>query len=474
VSDIVEILRRELGDKTILSRAEVALRATSYWDNSPMKAKALIRPRTTQDVSAALKICHHHNQPVITQGGNTSCVQGTQSGDNDIILSLERMNKIVDIDPLANTATLEAGVILENAQNAVHAKGLFLPLDLGARGSCTIGGNMATNAGGINVLRYGMARAIVLGLEAVLADGTIISSMNKMLKNNAGYDLKQLFIGSEGTLGIITQVVIRLMPLSTTKNTALVALPDFAAVSRLLTHLKSTLGTNLSAFEVMWGEYFHDVTRDPEGQKNEGHHTTKHHATKHRAPMDRTHPFYVLYECDGNDPARDDARFMEVIEAAFADDYILDAVIPKSDAERQALWAIRDDFDAILQPKPVYLYDVSLPISAMESYVRDVNNALRELLPQSKSYVFGHIGDGNLHLFVHPHSQDPQARHLSDRALYEPLKTYHGSVSAEHGIGVEKKAWLGQSRSAAEISLMKLLKTSLDPKKILNAGIVID
>ncbi|HFB55305.1 MAG TPA: FAD-binding oxidoreductase, partial [Hellea balneolensis] len=212
MTDIVDILRHELGDEAILSRAEVALRATSYWDNAPMKAKALIRPRTTQDVSTTLKICHAHNQPVITQGGNTSCVQGTQSRHDDIILSLERMNKIVDIDPLANTATFQAGVILENAQNAVQAKGLFLPLDLGARGSCTIGGNMATNAGGINVLRYGMARSIVLGLEAVLADGTIISSLNKMLKNNAGYDLKHLFIGSEGTLGVITHVIIRLMP----------------------------------------------------------------------------------------------------------------------------------------------------------------------------------------------------------------------------------------------------------------------
>ncbi|MCF6220632.1 MAG: FAD-binding oxidoreductase [Robiginitomaculum sp.] len=456
--NIVNSLKAELGEGAILSRSDVAKRAVSYWDNSPMQAKVLLRPKSTQEVSKILQICHAHRQSVVTHGGNTTCVQGTHSTENDIILSLERMNGITEIDTVAGTATLQAGAVLEVVQNAVKEKGLFLPLDLGARGSCTIGGNLATNAGGVNVLRYGMARSMVLGLEAVLPDGTIISSMDKMLKNNAGYDLKQLFIGSEGTLGIITNTIVKLMPCSTTTNTAFVALPDFKSVSQLLTYLKKNIGSNLSAFEVMWGSYYAAVTK-PGG---------------HRAPLDRTYPFYALFECDGSDPARDDERFLEVVETAFSDGLILDAVIPKSENERQSLWDIRDDFEDILQPKPVYLYDVSLSISSMEDYVKKVKYQLARLLPQSKVYVLGHVGDGNLHFFVQAGTEAGNSRHLSDLAIYEPLREYKGSISAEHGIGLEKKQWLSQTRSSAEIALMRLLKNTLDPYKILNPGIVVD
>ncbi len=456
--NIVNSLKAELGEGAILSKDDVAKRAVSYWDNSPMQAKALLRPKSTQEVSKILQICHAHRQPVVTHGGNTTCVQGTHSTKNDIIISLERMNGITEIDTVAGTATLQAGAVLEAVQNAVKEKGLFLPLDLGARGSCTIGGNLATNAGGVNVLRYGMARSMVLGLEAVLPDGTIISSMDKMLKNNAGYDLKQLFIGSEGTLGIITNTIVKLMPCSTTTNTAFVALPDFKSVSQLLAHLKTNIGSNLSAFEVMWGSYYAAVTK-PGG---------------HRAPLDRTYPFYALFECDGSDPVRDDERFWEVVETAFSDGLILDAVIPKSENERQSLWDIRDDFEDILQSKPVYLYDVSLSISSMEDYVKKVKYQLARLLPQSKVYVLGHVGDGNLHFFVQAGTEADNSRHLSDRAIYEPLREYKGSISAEHGIGLEKKQWLSQTRSSAEIALMRLLKNTLDPYKILNPGIVVD
>ena len=456
--DIINTLKAELGEGAVISSAETANRAVSYWDNAPMQAKALLRPKSTQEVSKILEICHAQHQSVVTHGGNTTCVQGTHSTKDDIIISLERMNGITEIDQVAGTATLQAGAVLETIQNAVKDEGLFLPLDLGARGSCTIGGNLATNAGGVNVLRYGMARSMVLGLEAVLPDGTIISSMDKMLKNNAGYDLKQLFIGSEGTLGIITNAIVKLMPRATTTNTALVALSDFNSVSNLLTYLKATIGSNLSAFEVMWGAYYSAVTQ-PDG---------------HRAPLDRTYPFYVLLECDGNDPIRDNERFMEVVETAFSNGLILDAVVPKSENERQGIWAIRDDFEEILHPKPVYLYDVSLPISSMEDYVEKVKLQLRQVLPQSKVYVLGHVGDGNLHFFVQPGSQEKNSRHLSDCAIYEPLKKYRGSISAEHGIGLEKKEWLSQTRSASEIALMKLLKSTLDPHRILNAGIVID
>lgn len=464
MSDIVKILEQKLGAGAVMSGKDAAQRAVSFWDNSPVTAKALVRPRTTEEVSAILKLCSANGQSIVTHGGNTTCVQGTTSSADNIIISLERMNKIIEIDPIGSTATLEAGVVLETAQNAVQEQNLFLPLDLGARGSCTIGGNLATNAGGVNVLRYGMARNMVLGLEAVLADGTIISSMNKMLKNNAGYDLKQLFIGTEGTLGIITRAVVRLIPLPTTKNSALIALSNFTAVYKLLVHMKENIGTNLSAFEVMWGDYVRAVT-GPGG---------------HRAPLDRQHPFYVLLECDGSDPERDDDRFIGVIEEAFESKLILDAVIPKSGSERQELWAIRDDFEPIMQGISMFfLYDVSFPILSMEKYVLDVKKKVEELLPGAAFYAFGHVGDGNLHFSVQPNMESEnqnkqELKHLSDRAIYEPLATYEGSISAEHGIGFEKKAWLHKSRNKAEISLMKLLKQNIDPKNILNPGMVFD
>ena len=458
MSDLVDLLKSELGEAAVLTGDDVSARATSYWDASPMKAKAIVRPSSAAEVSAVLKQCYDRGQSVVTHGGLTGCVQGAQSDGGDIVISMERMNRIEDIDTVAHTLTVQAGAVLETVQKDVAAQGMFLPLDLGARGSCTIGGNVATNAGGINVIRYGMARALVLGLEAVLPDGTVLSSMNKMLKNNAGFDLKQLFIGTEGALGIVTRVVLRLEPQATTRNTALAALPNFAAIPALLNHLKSTVGASLSAFEAMWGNYFAGVTE--EGW--------------HKAPMSRDHSHYILFECDGSDPARDNDRFMEVVEQAFEKGIIEDAVIPKSEAERAALWAIRDDFEAIVSVKPVYLYDVSLPITSMEAYVADVEALLAKLLPTASIYTLGHIGDGNLHFFVQAHTDNPEARELSDRAIYEPLANYQGSVSAEHGIGLEKKEWLSQSRSDAEIAVMRQLKNTFDPKHLLNAGVVVD
>ena len=458
MTDLIAELTEKLGAGAIVTGADVSARATSYWDPSPMAAKVILRPTTTDEVSAILKLCNEHGQKVVTHGGLTGCVQGTSSGDDTVVLSMERMTAVEDIDTMSHTLTVQAGAILETVQNAVRNRGMFLPLDLGARGSCTIGGNIATNAGGINVIRYGMARALVLGLEAVLPDGTVLSSMNKMLKNNAGFDLKQLFIGTEGALGVVTRAVLRLQPQSTTKNTALAALSDFTAVPKLLNHLKASVGSSLSAFEAMWGDYIRAVTEP-------GWHT---------APMDRNHPYYILFECDGSDPARDNDRFLEVVEQAFEEGIIVDAVLPKSEAERQAVWAIRDDFEAVLSPKPVFLYDVSLPITSMEAYVADVQALLNERLPQNDLFVLGHVGDGNLHFFVRTNSDDAAARELSDRSVYQPLAQYEGSVSAEHGIGFEKKEWLAQSRSAAEITVMQQLKAALDPNRTLNPGVVID
>jgi FAD/FMN-containing dehydrogenase len=455
MNDIVAELRRALGE--VLTAADAAQRPSSFWDPSPLQALVLLRPRSTAEVSAALKICHAHGVAVVSQGGLTGCVEGATSTRANVVLSLERMNAIEEIEPVGRTATVQAGVILQKLQEAARDQGLMFPVDLGARGSCTVGGNVATNAGGINVIRYGMMRQRVLGLEAVLADGTVISSMNHMLKNNAGYDLKQLFIGSEGTLGVVTRVVVRLEEAPVSRNCAMVGLTSFGHVTALLKKLQQSLGGQLCAYEVMWGEYFREVTA-PGWQ---------------RAPMSREHAFYVMLEAEGSHPETDAQQFLAVMEQALEDGLVADAVIPQSGAERTALWEIRENFQALYQRKPIFLYDVSLPIRAMESYVAEVQARLKRRWPDSRCDVIGHIGDGNLHFFVHPGEAGERQHEQSDEDVYAPLQPIGGSISAEHGIGSEKRRHLAISRSADEIALMRTLKHALDPKGILNPGKVL-
>ncbi len=364
------------------------------------------------------------------------------------------MNRIESVDELDGVAVVQAGCILQTVQETLADQGFLFPLDLGARGSCTVGGNIATNAGGINVLRYGMARNIVLGLEAVLADGTVVSSMNQMLKNNTGYDIKQLFIGSEGTLGIVTRVVVKLSPLPRSRQTVLLAVDSFDAVVGCLKAMQSDLAGTLSAFEVMWNNYFAAVTAEG----------------GHSAPLARDYPYYILAEAEGADEQADAERFEQVLGRLFEHDDVLDAVIPKSESERAAIWSIREDFDSVL---PAYLYDVSLPIKSMPTYVERLNAALLDWRQNATGLVFGHIADGNLHIFVTPF--DDGANHeIADKIVYGSLDGLDGSISAEHGIGLDKKAWLQNSRSAAEIDLMRQLKAMLDPDKILNPGKIID
>ncbi len=456
MTNIVEILKAALGEEAVISGTGMD-RVTSYWNQSPASAIALLRPRTTAEVSEALRLCFENNQPVVTQGGMTNCVAAADSCDDEVILSLERMNVIESIDVTGGTATVGAGVVLQNLQEACQEKDMLFPLDLGARGSCTVGGNAATNAGGMNVLRYGMTRNLVLGMEVVLADGTVLSSMNRMLKNNAGYDLKQLFIGTEGTLGVITRLVVKLYPKPVTRYSALVALDGFDKVTALLQKAQRDLAGTLSAFEVMWGGYFKGVT---------GEHG-------HRAPLDRNHKYYIMLEAEGGDPQTDEDRFNRMLEACYEGGLIADAVIPKSESERIALWNIRENFEPILEQKPVFLYDVSLPIVDMENYVNTVESSLKEKWVDCKFYVLGHIADGNLHFFVRPNVDLDNLHQQCDEIIYRELKTYSGSVSAEHGIGIEKMAWLPHSRTQQELDLMRLLKRTLDVKNILNRGRVL-
>ncbi len=447
-----------IDDAQLLSADELVQRPVSHWNAEPTRALALVRPSSTDQLSQIMQLCHRHRQPVVLQGGRTGCAQGAEAKAEELIISLEKMQAIEFIDDVGGTAIVQAGAILETVQTAMAERGWCFPLDLGARGSCTIGGNVATNAGGINVLRYGMMRQLVLGLEAVMADGTVVSSMNQMLKNNSGYDLKQLFIGTEGTLGIVTRVVLRLFPKPLSCHSAMVAMTSFDQVAVLLNRCQTTLAGTLSAYEVMWGDYFHQVTEP-------GHHI---------APMARDYPYYVMLEAEGADPEADGARFQALLEDALERGEIVDAVLPKSENERRQLWDIRENFEALYEAGPTYLYDVSLPITSMTSYVNDVKQALSKRWPEAPCFVIGHIADGNLHLFITP-PNDGENHHLAaDQAVYDCLRGYQGAVSAEHGIGFEKKAWLGHSRSAEELALMKTLKRSLDPHQLLNRNRVFE
>ncbi|MDG1437831.1 MAG: FAD-binding oxidoreductase, partial [Emcibacteraceae bacterium] len=444
--------------KTVIQGNDIKNRASSYWDPTPISAKAIIKPANTQELSDIVKKLNEAGQIIVTHGGLTGCAQAANSTPNHVVISMERMNKIIEIDDVGGTITVEAGAILEKIQNIVADKGFYFPLDLGARGSCTIGGNAATNAGGINVIRYGMMRNHILGMEVVLADGQVLSSMNKVIKNNAGYDLKQLFIGSEGTLGIITRLIIKLETATKTQETALVALKSFDNVTKFLKHMRENTTSNLSAFEVMWGNYYDDVT----GKDG------------HKAPMDRGEPFYVITECCGSDTNNDQKVFMDTLESAFEKDIITDAVIPKSHKERSDVWQVREGFEPILNNDPIFLYDVGLPIIHMEQYIKLVEENVAATWPNSACYVIGHIGDGNLHLFICPKEGSDNLHEKSNEIVYGPLKDIDGSVSAEHGIGLEKKSWLSHSRSDLEITLMKTLKRNFDPKNILNPGVIFD
>jgi FAD/FMN-containing dehydrogenase len=446
-------LRAMLGDEGVLEGAAVRERAAVLW-HGRVDAELLARPRTTEQVSAILRLCHAAGQPVVTHGGLTGLVNGADAGRDEIILSLESMNRIERIDVSGRSLRAEAGAKLGEVQRAAEAHDLVFPLDLGARDSATVGGNISTNAGGLRVLRYGMMRNLVLGIEAVLADGTVLTSLNRMLKNNAGYDLKQLFIGSEGTLGVVTRAELRLVSRTRSQETMLAALPSFEALVELLGRLDSGLGGQLSAFEAMWGNYYDYNTAAP---------------AQNSAPLARGAPFYAIAETLGGDPESDRARLETVLGEALAAGVVTDVTLASTEAERRAIWNIREDVWQVKHIAPLLTFDVSLPIENMKSYAEEVRAGIRALAGDERTFVFGHMGDGNLHLVIAA-GDDDVTRATIEGIVYRPLAAIGGSVSAEHGIGLEKRDYLPLSRSAAEISTMKLLKRALDPRGILNPG----
>ena len=458
MGDLLCALGEVVGKGGVLTGQDVSGRASGIWRSEGIAARAIARPRSTEEVSRLLAICHAAGQSVVTHGGLTGLSEGAVTEPQDVVISLERMNAVEEVNAAERTMTVQAGTVLEAVQNAADEHGLLYPLDIGGRGSCTVGGNIATNAGGNRVIRYGMTRDMVLGVEAVLADGTVVSSMNRMLKNNAGYDLKQLFIGSEGSLGIVTRAVLRLREKPRSQETMLVAAESFDKITALLKTMDAKLGGTLSAFEVLWNNFYRLVTTPPAIQK---------------PPLSQNYPYYALVEAMGGDPQGDHGRLQAAFEEAYQDGLIADAVVAGSEAQRQELWAIRDDVEQVHQYKPMFIFDVSLRISKMEEYVAEVNRRLEATFGDYVNFTFGHIGDGNIH-FGTSAGAGPEAAEGVKLAVYEPLAAIGGSVSAEHGVGLDKKKYLQLSRNNAEIALMRKLKLALDPKGILNPGKIFD
>ena len=417
--------------------------------------RALLLPRTSQQVALVLSLCHAHHQAVVPQGGLTGLVKAAHPGGDEIAVSLERMVGIEEIDPQAGTMTVLAGTPLVSVQSAADAHGFLYGVDLGARGSCTIGGTIATNAGGNQVLRYGMTRQNVLGLEVVLADGRIVSSLNKMLKNNSGYDWTQMMIGSEGTLGIVTRAVLALRPKPQAIQTALLALPSLPAAIRLLREAERRLPGGLLVFEAMWDDFL-SVAVERIGLAQ---------------PFARSYPLCVLLEVPTTGQAADQEQFVTVLGAFAEEGLIEDAIIAQSEKDRARLWAYREspyEYGRCLPP--LIGFDVSLPIGCFEETVARIKQDVAQHWPQAINVTFGHLADSNLHMIMAVDGLNDAVKHAIEDLVYHHVAAVSGSVSAEHGIGRSKRAYLSLCRSDAELSVMKAMKQALDPHGVMSPG----
>jgi FAD/FMN-containing dehydrogenase len=430
-------------------------------------ARAVVRPASTAEVAAVVGLCAETRTGIVPQGGNTGmCGGATPSpAGTEIVLSLARMNRIRDVDPLNNTLTAEAGCILVNVQQAALAADRFFPLSLGGEGSCQIGGNLATNAGGINVLRYGNTRDLALGLEAVLPDGRVWNGLKALRKDNTGYDLKDLLIGSEGTLGVITAAVLKLFPLPRTRLTSFLAVADPAAAVQLLAHLRGACGERISAFEIVSRLCLDLVLK---------------HVPGTREPLPGVHPWQVLIElADTGEGESLRADFEAAVARAVELGLVQDAVVAESTAQAQALWRLRETIpEASRDEGLLYRHDISIAVSRLPEFIAAAGKALERAIPGVRVICFGHLGDGNLHYncFVAGRQRDdPAARDATDvnDVVLDIVRDFEGSFSAEHGIGQAKRAALAQYKTGLELGMMRGLKRTFDPLNIMNPGKVL-
>ena len=429
---------------------------TRRWTPAPL---AIALPGSVEEVQAILRWASTHQVAVVPSGGRTGLSGGAVAAHGELVLSLERMNKPLAFDAVDRTLTVQAGMALEAVHNAALEHGLIYPVDFAARGSCSIGGNIATNAGGIRVIRYGNTREWIAGLKVVTASGELLELNKGLIKNSSGYDFRQLLIASEGTLGVIVEATLRLTDPPPASNVMLLALPSFEVLMQVFAAFRERM--QLQAFE-----FFTDRALE---------HVLAHGA---QAPFDQVHPFYVVTEFAAGDEAQE-AAAMAAFEACMEQGWVSDGVVSASDAQAAQLWRLREGItEAVARYKP-YKNDVSVRISAMPAFMARTQALIGEAYPHFDVVWFGHIGDGNLHINVlKPDATDDaqflqQCEHVT-KLLAQVLKDFDGSISAEHGIGLVKKGYLDSTRGEAEIALMKAVKRAFDPQGLLNPGKVFD
>ena len=443
---------------------EIAPHLVEWRSKYQGRTSLLLKPRTTEEISAVLAICNETATPVVPQGGNTGLVGGQIPFHGEVLLSLSRLDRIRHVDRSDMSMVTDAGVVLARVQDVAREADCFFPLSLAAEGSATIGGNLSTNAGGVNVLRYGSARALVLGLEVVLADGRVLDLLRTLRKDNTGYDLKQLFIGAEGTLGVITAAALRLFPKPTMHETAFLAVRDPETAVALLHRLQDATGGLVSAFELM---------------ARQGLQFVLDHIPNAGDPLAKLSPWYVLTEvaAAGELPLKDLVE--TTIQSAIEDGLVIDGVVASNDSQRKALWHLREAMSEAQKFEGGSIkHDIAVPVDKVPAFLKQGIAAVEKLVPGVRPVPFGHLGDGNIHFnFSVPKGGDDKAflARWEDvsRAVHDIVRDFHGSISAEHGLGVMKRDEILRYKSQAEMDVMRALKRTFDPKNILNPGKVV-
>ncbi|MGE5160486.1 MAG: FAD-binding oxidoreductase [Betaproteobacteria bacterium] len=466
--NLLEQLKAAVGDANVLTgAADTAPYLTDWRKRYTGRAQAVVRPATTAEVAAIVGLCAQARAPIVPQGGNTGLVGGGTPDETGraVLLSLGRMARVRAVDPVNNTITAEAGCPLQRVQEAAAAAGRLFPLSLAAEGTATIGGNLSTNAGGTQVLRYGNARELALGLEVVLPSGEVWDGLRGLRKDNTGYDLRDLFIGAEGTLGVITAACLKTFPLPRGEGTALLAVPSVQAALALLEVAQSMAGPGLTGFEV-----FSDLCLE----------LVERHFPPHHSPLADRSPYYALLQLsDHEGDARATALLQAIAEQAVERDLATDAALAQSVAQARGLWALRELISEAQAAEGRNIkHDIAVPISAIARFVAETNALLARQLPGIRMVIFGHLGDGNLHYNVSPPVGASDSDFIAHqpavyRLVHDQVARHAGSISAEHGIGQLKRAENRRYKSPVELALMRALKDTLDPLGIMNPGKVV-
>ena len=462
MSAFLAALQVRLGDAGRLVGGDLSAYERDWGQRYEGRALAVARPASTDEVAAVLRLCHQHRVPVVPQGGNTGLVGG-QIPYGEVLLSLRKMRAVRDVTPLDEAMTVESGLTLLEAQQAATAAGRVFPLSLAAEGSATIGGVISTNAGGVQVLRYGMMRDLVLGIEAVMPNGEVFQGLKRLRKDNTGYDLKQLLIGAEGTLGVVTAATLKLFPVMRSRAVAIVGLETAAASVELLARAKAETGGGVEAFELM---------------KRLGVELVLKHIPDTRAPLESRPEWSVLIEIASGTAGGAEAQMEALLEVAFEEGLITDAAIAQNDAQRAAFWRLREEHSAALKPEGGgWKHDVSVPISRIADFIDEATAAVDRFHPGARVSVFGHVGDGNLHYDILPGVGEDVPAFIArwkdgSRVVHDVVARYDGSISAEHGLGRLKSEEVRRYKTPLEIETMAAIRRAIDPQRIMNPAVL--